>query len=407
MAGIYIHIPFCKKACHYCNFHFSTQLNYIDDLVDAICKDIELRHHYLQRTSLSSHYLSDQNNINGVDENNNDLYQQQPILQTIYFGGGTPSLLLEKHINKIFNIISRYFIISNDAEVTLEANPDDVNTYNLGLWKQYGINRLSIGIQSFFDEDLLAMNRAHNAIEAESCVRMARQYDFNNLSIDLIYGAHTTSDEMWQKNIDLALDLEVQHISSYCLTIEEKTAYGSWLKSNKMKPIDEDKASRQFDMLMISLNMAGYDHYEISNFAKPGKYAVHNTNYWKGIPYLGIGPSAHSFDGGSRSWAVAHNLDYIKKLNANDTSYVEIEILSTDDAYNEYMMTGLRTMWGVNLYDLKSKFGEDYFQHTLAVMSDDWVKKNAIYNQNILKLTDAGKHFADNIAAEFFKINED
>jgi oxygen-independent coproporphyrinogen III oxidase len=375
LAGIYIHIPFCKKACHYCNFHFSTNLGHIDEMVDAICKDIELRQGFL--------------------------FERE--LDTIYFGGGTPSLLSEKHIIKIFNTIAHYFTISNEAEITLEANPDDISKASLSLWKANGINRLSIGIQSFFDEDLLFMNRAHNASEAIKCIELARSYEFN-LSVDLIYGAPTTSHEMWKKNIEMALSLELPHISAYCLTIEDKTVFGQWLKKDKIKPIEEDHATAQFEMLIEALNQAGYDHYEISNFAFPNQYAVHNTNYWRGNHYLGVGPSAHSYDGRARSWAVAHNPNYIKQVQAADLSYLQEEELTLHQQYNEYMMTGLRTMWGVTLSDLKLKFGEELYQHTLTTMKDPWVAQNTTLSNDVIKLTQVGKNFADNIAAEFFVV---
>jgi oxygen-independent coproporphyrinogen III oxidase len=375
MSGIYIHIPFCKKACHYCNFHFSTNLSRQDQMVAAICKDIELRHNYLEDTQI----------------------------QTLYFGGGTPSILSADSLQLIIDKVLQYFTLSPDAEITIECNPDDLSLTYLQALKAMGINRLSIGIQSFYEDDLVYMNRAHNAQEAEACIALAKVVGFENVTIDLIYGSPTTTMDMWQSNIAKALSFGISHISSYCLTIEEKTVFGSWVKSDKMKAPDEVLANAQFEYLIDTLVAHGYDHYEISNFGKPGRYAIHNTNYWKGIPYLGVGPSAHSYNGSNRSWSMANNALYITAIKKN-TEYVETEILTKEDMYNEYVMIGLRTMWGINLDTIKRKYGNEFHAHCVESINEIWLSDKIAIKDNgqTITLTKEGKYFADRVASLLF-----
>jgi len=372
MSGIYIHIPFCKQACHYCNFHFSTSLQSKDAIVSAICKEILIQKNYLKEKSLSS----------------------------IYFGGGTPSLLTDGELGQIFSAIGQVYSWGDKTEITIEANPDDITIEKLNSFKKWGINRLSIGIQSFFDEDLQWMNRAHNANEAQSCIKMAQDAGFDNITIDLIYGSPTTTHEMWAKNIEDALSLDIPHISSYCLTVEENTALHHLVKKGKTSAPDSDKASRQFTGLIDRLTAHGYDHYEISNFAKPERYAIHNTNYWKGAHYLGIGPSAHSYNGETRSWNIAHNQKYILALQ-DDKIPSETEILALDTRYNEYIMTGLRTMWGVDL-DKINAFGESFSAYFMENIGAEIKAGFVVFDGHTYRLTQAGKHFADGIASNLF-----
>jgi oxygen-independent coproporphyrinogen III oxidase len=373
MSGIYIHIPFCKKACHYCNFHFSTNLGKLTEMVAAICKDIDLRHKFLNETKIA----------------------------TVYFGGGTPSLLSKLDLELILSTLRRYYTIDEDAEITMECNPDDLTMEYLFMLKQIGINRLSIGIQSFFEEDLLFMNRAHNAKEASNSILMAKAAGFENITIDLIYGSNTTTMEMWKENIDQALSFEIPHISSYCLTVEEKTVFDKWVKSKKMVRPDEEKSNLQFEYLIEKLTKAGFDHYEISNFGKPGKHAIHNTNYWKGKDYLGLGPSAHSYNGTERNWCISNNNLYISNINTG-LAFVENELLSMDDKYNEYIMIGLRTMWGINLIDIKNKFGISYYENCISSLNDQWLMENLLIKDEQITLSQSGKYFADKIASMMF-----
>jgi oxygen-independent coproporphyrinogen-3 oxidase len=372
MSGIYIHIPFCKQACHYCNFHFSTTLKSKGDLVSAICKEIIIQKNYLTEKSLSS----------------------------IYFGGGTPSLLTDDELGQIFNALNEVFTWTAQTEITLEANPDDITLEKLNSFKKWGINRLSIGIQSFFNEDLIWMNRAHNAQEAQTCIKLAQDVGFDNITIDLIYGSPTTSHEMWAENIKTALSLDIPHISSYCLTVEEGTALHHHVKKGKKMSPDSDVASRQFTTLIENLTASGYEHYEISNFAKPEKYAIHNTNYWKGAQYLGIGPSAHSFDGRSRSWNISNNQKYMQSLLENIIPS-EREELSPSTRYNEYIMTGLRTMWGVKLDEING-FGSEFVPYFLEGIQDEIKKGFVTQVEHKYTLTQVGKHFADGIASNLF-----
>lgn len=373
MAGIYIHIPFCKQACHYCDFHFSTSFKYKDDLIKAILTEIEVQQNYLG---------------------------EEPI-ETIYFGGGTPSLLTADEIKYITAQINKFFIVKTDAEITLEANPDDLSVQKLRELKNTTINRFSIGVQSFYEEDLKWMNRAHQASEAEYAIKATQDLGFENLTIDLIYGYPLLSDTKWANNIKTALDLEVNHISCYGMTVEPKTALASFINKGQQAPMDEAQNAAQFIYLMDELGLNGFEHYEISNFAKPGHYSKHNTNYWKGINYLGLGPSAHSYNGSNRQWNVANNALYLSALAKKEIPF-KIELLAEKDKVNEYLMISLRTMWGVNLQKLEKDYGSDLrkliLNKSLIFQDKEWLMIN---NETII-LTKHGKLYADHIASELF-----
>lgn len=367
---LYLHIPFCKQACHYCDFHFSTNLSQKRPLVEAMAREIEQRYTYLPSTEL----------------------------QTIYLGGGTPSLLTQDELTVLFDTIHQYFTVAPDAEITLEANPDDLtDAANLSMLRRY-INRLSIGIQTFDEETLRWMNRAHTADEATLAVERAREAGFDNLSIDLIYGI---SDQIWPRDLDKALALNVPHISAYNLTIEPDTAFGRWVAKGKLTPVDESLSATQFTELVSALTNGGYVHYEISNFAKPGQYARHNTAYWQRRPYLGIGPSAHSYDGVSRQHNIANNSLYIKGISTGN-SPSERELLTPADQVNEYLLTGLRTIWGCNVPELDSLLGTSFMarqaQEIEQLHQTGWL----VYEENVLKLTESGKLFADRVASDLF-----
>jgi len=375
MAGVYIHIPFCKQACHYCNFHFSTLLNGKNEFLAALLKEIDLRKSYLE------------------DEK----------IETIYFGGGTPSLLSAEEINSILEKLQGTFEISADAELTLEANPDDLTIDSLSKLKEAGINRLSIGIQSFFEEDLKWMNRAHSAEQALECINDARAMGFNNLSIDLIYGAPTVTDDKWKKNVDLALELKIPHLSCYALTVEPRTALDSMIKKNKVQDIDPDIQARQFLQLIKWLGDAGYEHYEISNFAMPGQRSRHNSSYWQGKKYLGLGPSAHSFNGHSREWNVSNNALYAKSVQEGVVPSTSEELTFTQQL-NEYIMTSIRTSEGTNLELIRERFGENAAIE-MGKKTDQYIKRELAYQKGkSIILTTEGKLFADRIAAELFRI---
>lgn len=372
-AGIYIHIPFCKKACYYCNFHFSTSLKLKDALIDALCTEIALQKDYLGEVVLGS----------------------------VYFGGGTPSLLSPAEVNRLLAEISRYYKIAENAEITLEANPDDLTAeYLLALRQETPVNRLSIGIQSFSEEDLRWMNRAHSADEAHRSIELALETGFTNLTVDLIYGSPTTSETQWASNLQAVFDLGIPHISSYCLTVETGTALFDFIKKQKTAAPEEEKSLRQFRYLMQQMLEKGYDHYEISNFALPGHYAVHNSNYWKGVPYLGIGPAAHSYDGKSRQWNIAHNPKYIQAIGEGRIPF-EKEILTLEQRYNEYVMTSLRTIWGCDI-ERVGAIDNSYRAHFEAQIQPFIVSGDVVMDQGIYRLTDQGKFLADGIAAAVF-----
>lgn len=376
MAGIYIHIPFCKKACTYCDFHFTTSTKYINEMVDAICLEIKLKKYRLADQQVGS----------------------------IYFGGGTPSVLSSASLEKIFNTLTENFSISDNAEITIEANPDDLDSKKIAEFRQFPINRFSIGIQSFFNEDLIWMNRAHTATEAESCIKRSQDAGFDNLSIDLIYGYPLLTNEKWLSNIETTIALQTPHISAYSLTVENKTALANAIKTGKQMGLSDEQSVAQFKTLTEKLAKAEFEHYEISNYALPGKYAVHNTNYWRGVPYLGIGPSAHGFDGYNRYLNIANNAKYIALLADNKLAET-VEELTINDRFNEYIMTSLRTMWGIDLEKIKKEFGLTYVEQTKKKIEQFLVKKQLILDKNKICLTQNGKLFADGIAAELFTEN--
>ena len=375
MSSLYIHIPFCKQACHYCDFHFSTSIKKKSELVDMLCKEMQLR----KRELKSEH------------------------IETIYFGGGTPSLLSSEDLRLIFQTINLNFKIAEDAEITLEANPDDLSEEKLQIFKSAGINRLSIGVQSFFEEDLQMMNRAHNATEALESIKMAKKY-FNNISIDLIYGIPEMSNDRWQKNIDIALELGLPHFSCYALTIEPNTALKKMIEKGKIKPVDDAAASAHFEILTTTLNANGYIQYEFSNYGKEGYFSRNNTAYWFGKQYLGIGPSAHSFDGLRRKWNVSNNTKYIRSLEKGELP-IEEEVLSEADRYNEYVMTRLRTMWGIDLAEVDAQFGEKFKEHLLTEASKEIELGMLDKEGSRLTITTKGKFLSDGIASNLFFIN--
>ena len=322
------------------------------------------------------------------------------MVETIYFGGGTPSLLNEAELNAIFEKIYQLHPVAKDAEITLEANPDDLSIRKLKVLKTSPINRLSIGVQSFFNSDLNFMNRAHNAREAHSCIENAHRFGFKNLTVDLIYGTPTMSNDQWIQNIEIALQFNIPHLSCYCLTVEPKTALHHFVKTKKVPPVDENQASKQFEILTKMAAENEYTHYEISNFALEGWFSKHNSSYWKGKKYLGIGPSAHSFDGQNRQWNIAHNLKYIKAL-ASEKIPFEKEILTATQRYNEYIMTGLRTTWGVDLKKIQ-QFGKQFETHFLKNVYLYLENRTVVKKEGNYTLSREGKLLADRIAMELF-----
>jgi len=381
MSGIYIHIPFCKQACHYCDFHFSTSLKKKKELVEALVKELFLR---------------------------KDEFKDQ-IVETIYFGGGTPSLLKIEELQLIIETVYINYKVAEKPEITLEANPDDLSiakSQNNSIFQDYkdlGINRLSIGIQSFFEVDLQLMNRAHNANEAKNCLQEAIKY-FENISVDLIYGIPGLSSANWENNIETALSFNIPHISSYALTVEPKTALDNFIKKGIIKNVDDDLAQEQFHMLIDKLESNGFVHYELSNFGRPKFFSKNNSAYWLGKPYLGFGPSAHSFNGEERSWNVSNNSKYIKSIEQNILPS-ESEKLSITDKYNEYVMTGLRTIWGVSLEKVENDFGESYKNHLLK-QAKHLLENDFLYlDKDKLLVTKRGKFLSDGIASDLFKIN--
>ena len=394
MSGIYIHIPFCKQACYYCDFHFSTSLKRKGEMMQALIKELVLRKNELQNE----------------------------IIETIYFGGGTPSILIIDELRLLIDTIYENYTVIKNPEITLEANPDDLVKANFmsplaqskGLYDDYkkiGINRLSIGIQSFFDDDLKGMNRAHSAKEAKKCLSAAIG-SFDNITIDLIYGIPTMSNERWKENLQIAFNFGVNHISSYALTVEPKTALASFIKKEKYPPIDEEKALEHFNILVEETKKQGFVHYEISNFGKPNYFSKHNTSY------LGFGPSAHSFNGKQRSWNIANNAKYLKAIKEGALP-LEVEDLSINDRFNEMIMTGLRTIWGVSLNSIEQNFGAK-FKNNLLKRSEKFINQGLLVmekcdtelfdstqgklSRSVLKTTKKGKFLADGIASDLFMI---
>ncbi len=376
MSGIYIHIPFCKQACHYCNFHFSTSLQLKEELIAALVKEIQ---------------LTPSNAVNTGKE----------LCETIYFGGGTPSILSIDDLLIIMDALNTKFLIAQDAEITLEANPDDITTNKLKLWKQAGINRFSVGIQSFLETELLWMNRAHTASESMRCIDAIKEAGFTNYSIDLIYGSPLLSNEDWMKNVQTVIEKDIPHISCYALTVEPKTALEKMIALHKKAPVDAEKQANQFLLLMDWMDQAGYEHYEISNYAKPGMRSRHNSSYWQGKHYYGFGPSAHAYDGKTRKWNISNNAMYIQALKKNTIPF-EKEQLTALQQLNEYIMTALRTIEGIDLEKVKTGYGKK-FSEELSIAGNKYIRTKRMENKNDrLILTKEGKLFADGIAADLF-----
>ena len=391
MSGIYIHIPFCKQACHYCDFHFSTSLKKKGEMIAALAKEIELRKSELLDSARS------------VSE----------VVETIYFGGGTPSILQVSDLKLLIDAVYKNYKVVENPEITIEANPDDLISQALSfraqsrnLYEEYhsiGINRLSIGIQSFFEDDLKLMNRAHNSAEAKECLALASQY-FDNISLDLIYGIPGMSNEKWLQNIETALSFNIPHISSYALTVEPKTALHTFIQKGIIPQPDDEVAQEHFQILVDKLTENNFIHYELSNFGKENYFSKNNSSYWLGKKYIGIGPSAHSYDGEKRGWNVSNNTLYIKSIQENKLP-LETEILSKTDRYNEYIMTGLRTIWGISLDRIENEFGKSYLDY-LNQQSAKYIEDHLLFvDENVLRTTKNGKFLSDGIASDLFLLN--
>jgi oxygen-independent coproporphyrinogen-3 oxidase len=375
VSGLYLHIPFCKQACHYCDFHFSVSLKNKEAVLNSMLKEIEVQSNFFEGEKLD----------------------------TIYYGGGSPSILSEAELVEIQNKIYDTFPINDGAEISLEANPDDLSTEKLDSLKNAGINRLSIGIQSFRDEDLKLMNRVHNSDEAKRCISDARKAGFENFNIDLIYGIPGLSINDWKENLQIFFDYDLPHLSAYSLTIEDKTAFGNWVQKGKLKVSDDEEVIEQFKELMEQANRHGYDHYEISNFSKPAFESKHNTSYWKGDSYLGIGPSAHSYNGNKRRWNIRNNPKYVAAIESGNGLFEE-EVLSETDKFNEYLLTRLRTSWGVDLNFVKSEFGTTVME-TLENDSSAFINRSLLTREkDHIYLTENGKLVADKITADLFAL---
>lgn len=376
MAGVYLHIPFCKQACNYCDFHFSTSLKMKASFIDALLTEIALR---------------------------KSVFEQQTI-NSIYFGGGTPSLLSEKDLNRIFETLFTSFRVSPMAEITLEANPDDLSPEKIKVLKNTPINRLSIGVQSFRDEDLRFMKRAHNAREALSSIKNSKQAGFTNLTIDLIYGTPGMDTSAWLENLNIAFALDIPHISCYALTVEPNTELHHQILHQKVSNVDEHQSAVQFELLTRQMKRNGYEQYEISNFCIPGAYSKHNSSYWKKNMYLGLGPSAHSFYDNKRLWNVSNNTTYVKSLAQNLLPLQE-EVLSLEDRYNEYVMTSLRTKWGCSIAEIENNFSSelaDYFRNEIELYVSS---KNVLVKKEVYYLSEKGTLLADRIASDLFKVS--
>lgn len=378
MPGIYFHIPFCKQACHYCDFHFSTSLRYKDEMMTAMRQELELRSQSWDSKKLTS----------------------------LYFGGGTPSILDAGHIQSFIDAVSEYYDIAEDAEITLEANPDDLDHKKVQQLRHTDINRFSIGIQSFYEEDLSWMNRAHNASEADAVIKRVQDAGFENITADLIYGYPLLTDQKWNANIDKLLEFEIPHISAYSMTVEPQTALDHFIKKGKSPAMNESQSAAQFEILIDKLVNSGFEHYEISNFAKPDRYARHNSSYWKGDTYIGIGPSAHSFNGDNRSWNIANNALYIKGISEK-TPVAEVEQLSFENKVNEYIMTSLRTMWGMDTAKIEEAFGSDTLKQLTNTIQPFISQGEVRLQDGHYYLTAKGKLIADHIASELFLEEED
>lgn len=374
MAGLYIHIPFCKQACHYCNFHFSTGKDYRDQMIEAICSEIALRKDEISDT-----------------------------IETIYFGGGTPSIVDTKHIDAILQTILKNYSVDKDPEITLEANPDDINEKTSSEWKSIAINRFSIGIQSFSDHQLKWMNRAHNAEQSHKCIDIIRKTGFNNFSIDLIYGAPNQSIMEWEKDLFTATQYEIPHLSCYALTVEKETPLFHLIQRGEKQNISTNLQADAFKLLLGLTKSAGYLHYEISNFSLPGMESKHNSAYWRGVPYLGFGPSAHSFHHNTRSWNISNNIQYMQAIEKYHLPN-EKETLSEKDQLNEYIMTNLRLSKGITAQHIKNYWGNEQLLRIEKEISKYLKEHKVEKTDEGWKLTDEGKFFADGIASDLFLV---
>lgn len=375
MAGIYIHIPFCKQACHYCDFHFSTSLKKKDEMILALAKEIEMR---------KSEFQDD-------------------VVETIYFGGGTPSILEIEDLKLLIDVVYSNYKVVENPEITVETNPDDLSKDRIIELSNNKINRLSIGIQSFFENDLKMMNRAHNSDEARTCLEFATQY-FDNISIDLIYGIPGMSNDKWLANIETALSFNIPHISSYALTVEPKTALHKFIQKGIILQPDDEVAQEHFQILVDKLTENAFIHYELSNFGKENYFSKNNSSYWLGKKYIGIGPSAHSYDGEKRGWNVSNNSLYLKSISENKLPS-ETEILTKTDRYNEYIMTGLRTIWGISLDRIQIEFGKTYLDY-LNQQAAKYIEDHLLFvDENVLRTTKKGKFLSDGIASDLFMLN--
>lgn len=374
MSGIYIHIPFCKKACHYCNFHFSTNQNSKSSFIKALSKELRLR---------SFEYESNK-------------------IQTIYFGGGTPTVLQISELTSILDVVYEFYNVSETPEITLEANPDDLDLEKIVTLSKTKINRLSIGIQSFHETDLVAMNRAHSAYQAKKCLDLATRY-FDNITIDLMFGMPTMSMDLWRENLQIAFGFGIKHLSCYAMTVEPQTALEHFIKKGSHPPMDDELAANHFKVIIEETSKQGFIHYETCSFGKPDYFSKHNTSYWLGKTYLGVGPSAHSYNGKKRSWNISNNSKYIKSIEASILPS-ESEILSIENKFNEYIMTGLRTMWGVSLQIIETEYGpkikDQLLENATKLLKSDFL----VIEDQHLKVTTTGKFLSDGIASELFLV---
>ena len=375
MAGIYIHIPYCKKKCIYCDFYFKINADDMRDMISCIKKELITRKNYVKAKQV----------------------------KTIYFGGGTPSLLTNHYVKTILKTIYDNYKVCEKPEITIEANPDDLNRKKLASFFNFGINRLSIGVQSFSDDDLIFLNRNHSRADAISSIKMAQEIGYKNISVDLMYGLPKQSLKDWEDNLNLLFDLNIQHLSAYMLTVEKKTKLFEYVKKNKVKMIDDFTIIDQYYSLLNIAKKNNFVQYEISSFAKDNIFSKHNTSYWQNKLFLGVGPSAHSFDYKSRRWNIASNKKYIENLN-NNNIYFEEEVLTISQQFNEYILTNLRTKWGIDINVIKSRFGSEFASHTKK-MIQKWSKKKYIKqsNENVI-LTEKGSVLSDKIISDLFLV---
>lgn len=373
---LYFHIPFCKQACHYCDFYFSTNQDLKNKLVASICKEIAIQKDYLKNKKI----------------------------ETIYFGGGTPSLLTQIELNSIFEALTIYYDLSNLKEITFEANPDDVSKENIKIWREFGINRISLGVQTFSDTILKYMNRSHNGLEAKNAILTLQSEGIQNISIDLIYSIFDiegiVSEHILRSDLSNALSYNLPHISAYSLTIEENTVFGKWAKRDKIIPLDDDSSAIHYEILVSSLSNHGYEQYEVSNFAKNNQYAIHNSSYWQNHEYLGFGPSAHSYNLLSRQANIANNNKYIKCIE-NDSQFFEIENLSDIDRANDLILCGLRTKWGVDIKNISQIVG-DFNPSTWDKINNYRKNGQILLKDDIITISDSGRIFSDKIASDLF-----